>query len=232
MLKTTISVTIKSEVIYIMEYYILKCYENKKKEKHLKFGLNGFTPKWKLTVICLFIGLVISALFLIIQALNLCNANLIIPTDIACVIILVILYILVNKDQKDNLYKHTDEYKKQLIILNKILKKTFNINSKEKILTLIEMYKTYITKNEASNKTRDKLIFTLFTALSAILSTSLANLKNIGIDLNTWINITAVLIIVFCMISLFIYGYKYVNFLNTKYEHMVNDLESLILLKY
>ena len=204
-----------------MEYYILKCYENKKKEKHLKFGLNGFTPKRKLTVIGLFIGLVISALFLIIQALNLCNANLIIPTDIACVIILVILYILVNKDQKDNLYKHTDEYKKQLIILNKILKKTFNINSKEKILTLIEMYKTYITKNEASNKTRDKLIFTLFTALSAILSTSLANL-----------NITAVLIIVFCMISLFIYGYKYVNFLNTKYEHMVNDLESLILLKY
>lgn len=75
------------------------------------------------------------------------------------------------------MYKHTDEYKNQLIILNKILKKTFNINSKEKILTLIEMYKTYITKNEASNKTRDKLIFTLFSALSAILSTSLANLK-------------------------------------------------------
>lgn len=115
-----------------MEYYILECYENKKKEKHLKFVLNGFTPKRKLTVIGLFIGLVISALLLIIQAFNLCNADLIIPTYIACVVILVILYILVNKDQKDNLYKHTDEYKKQLIILNKILKRLLTLILKKK----------------------------------------------------------------------------------------------------
>lgn len=97
------------------------------KRKAFKIWIEWIYPKRKLTVIGLFIGLVISALFLIIQALNLCNANLIIPTDIACVIILVILYILVNKDQKDNLYKHTDEYKKQLIILNKILKRLLTL---------------------------------------------------------------------------------------------------------
>lgn len=215
-----------------MEYYIMKCYENEKKEEKLKIGLNRFTKSRKIAVISLLVLLIISASLIIIADIVLHNICLVLASSLFCVATAIVLYILDNKDQKNNLYEHTNEYKKQLLILNNILKNTFDINSKEKIMTLIEIYKTYITKKEEEDKTRNKLIITLFSGLAALLSTSLANLKNIGMDINTWIYITAITLIVFCAIGLCLYFYKYADSLKKKYEYMVNDLESLILFKY
>lgn len=218
--------------MFLMEYYIMKLYEDKKKENKLKVGLNRFYKDKKIAVIILLSLMILSIISMMVLLF-------LFPKDfwflfglIICAITVIILLVLDTKDQKVNLDSHIGEYKKQIDILYKVLKNDFKINSKEKIVELIQIYKTYIDKRDKEEKTRNKVIMALFSGLSAALSASLVNLDTIGIDFYSWLYFAAFLLISLGVVNIFIYSYKYFDSLKHRYENMVNDLESLNLYKY
>ena len=141
------------------------------------------------------------------------------------------LLILDNKDQTINTDQHTEEYLKKIKLLQDIIKE-FNIDSRDKIILLIQKYNQYINKRNEEEKARNKIIVTLFSALSGLLSITFLNLDIIGINFYLWLYLSVFLLLSLCLASMCIYLYRYLDALKYHYENMVNDLESLIIYKY
>lgn len=92
---------------------------------------------------------------------------------------------------------------------------------------LKKKYMDYIRKKE-EDKARNKIILTLFSALSGILSISFLNLTTIGIDFYSWLYIAIFLFICIDFASVFIYCNKYFDSLKNKYESILcylNDIK-------
>lgn len=215
-----------------MEYYILKLYEEKKKENNLKIGINRFSKGKKIFMIILLILMIAFAILMTFFIFKYQDDLMFLKGMVPLVITVLTVLIIDSKDEKTNINNHIDEYKRKLNLLNEILQDTFAINSKDKIEKLLKIYKSFVEKKDKEDAARNKVIIALFTCLSTILSVSFANMEKIGLDFMNWIYIAAVLIIFVCILSIVIYNLKYYDSLRRKYNNIISDLESLIIYKY
>ena len=215
-----------------MEYYIMKFYEWKNKEAGIRLGINRFSKCKKIIVISLLILMVLLFFGMIVLMTVLPNPVWFPLGSILCVLAVLTLLILDNRDRRINAYQHVKEYNKKIDILDDILKTEFSIDSANKIDILINKYQGYIDKQTKDDKKKNKIIFTLFTALAGVLSTSFLNLDVIGIDFLSWLSIAMFLLLIIGFVSALIYCYRSFDTLRQKYETMINDLQYVKLRKY
>lgn len=145
---------------------------------------------------------------------------------------MVILISVDNKDQRNHMDKYVDSHKKKIEILDEVLESKFQINNKEKIEELMNIYQEYIDKETSKEKKRNSIILTIFSAFAGVLTISFENMGVIGIDFTNWLYVATFLLVFIAAAGIWIYSYTFFDTLKRKYELMIKDLKELLLLKY
>ena len=216
-----------------MEYYILKCYqEAKNKCPDVEQGFDRFEPKIKKMVIACLIVMFISCAEIIFTML-------LFPIQlwygIGIIILLIAMVILIsvdNKDQRNHMDKYVDSHKKKIEVLDEVLEGKFQINNKEKIEELMNIYQEYIDNEISKEKKRYRIILAIFSAFAGVLTISFENMGVIGIDFINWLYAATILLVFVAAAGIWIYSYTFFDTLKRKYELMIKDLKDLLLLKY
>lgn len=217
----------------IMEYYILKCYQESKNEcPDVEQGFDRFEPKIKKIVIACLVVMFTSCAEIIFTMLLFPKQLWYGIGIIILFIAMVVLITIDNKDEKNHMDKYVDSHKKKIDILYEVLESKFKINNKEKIEKLINIYQEYIDKKNKKEKRRNSIILTIFSAFAAVLTISFENIGVIGIDFIDWLYVATILLVFVAAAGIWIYSYTFFDTLKRKYELMINDLKDLLLLKY
>lgn len=145
---------------------------------------------------------------------------------------MVILISVDNKDQRNHMDKYVDSHKKKIEVLDEVLESKFQINNKEKIEELMNIYQEYIDKETSKEKKRNSIILTIFSAFAGVLTISFENMGVIGIDFTNWLYVATFLLVFVAAAGIWIYSYTFFDTLKRKYELMIKDLKELLLLKY
>ena len=145
---------------------------------------------------------------------------------------MVILISVDNKDQRNHMDKYVDSHKKKIEALDEVLESKFQINNKEKIEELMNIYQEYIDKETSKEKKRNSIILTIFSAFAGVLTISFENMGVIGIDFTNWLYVATYLLVFVATAGIWIYSYTFFDTLKRKYELMIKDLKELLLLKY
>lgn len=151
---------------------------------------------------------------------------------IGIIILLIAMVILIsvdNKDQRNHMDKYVDSHKKKIEVLDEVLQSKFQINNKEKIEELMNIYQEYIDKETSKEKKRNSIILTIFSAFAGVLTISFENMGVIGIDFTNWLYVATFLLVFVAAAGIWIYSYTFFDTLKRKYELMIKDL---LLLKY
>ena len=154
---------------------------------------------------------------------------------IGIIILLIAMVILIsvdNKDQRNHMDKYVDSHKKKIEVLDEVLESKFQINNKEKIEELMNIYQVYIDKETSKEKKRNRIILTIFSAFAGVLTISFENMGVIGIDFTNWLYVATFLLVFVATAGIWIYSYTFFDTLKRKYELMIKDLKDLLLLKY
>ena len=219
-----------------LEYNILKLYEHRKQNSDIKVGIDRFSPRKKTLVIIFLAAMLLSAIVMAILLLRSPNNLMFLWGLIPCIILMVILVIMDERDSKLHIEQHIQEYNKRIDLFHKMLVDDFSINSKEKVSAVITMFQKYLDEQGKQDKKTEKIAVTVITSISGIITTTLANLDSIGMEFNEWLNIAALILTAISMTSIIIYIVFYcISNLNAKkdrYESVVNDLQYLQLSKY
>lgn len=216
-----------------MEYYILKCYqEAKRKCPDVEQGFDRFEPKQRKIVIVCLILMFISCAEMIVTMLLFPKQLWYLIGVILCVVALFVLLGIDNKDQKKHMDKYVDSHKKKLEILESVLMTEFGIKTEVKLNELINIYQEYVDKKKEEEKRRNGIILTIFSAFAGILAISFENMGLIGIDFTNWMYIATFLLVFVAAASIWIYSYTYFDSLKRKYEMMIKDIKSLLLIKF
>lgn len=142
---------------------------------------------------------------------------------------MVILISVDNKDQRNHMDKYVDSHKKKIEVLDEVLESKFQINNKEKIEELMNIYQEYIDKETSKEKKRNSIILTIFSVFAGALTISFENMGVIGIDFTNWLYVATFLLVFVAAAGIWIYSYTFFDTLKRKYELMIKDL---LLLKY
>ena len=145
---------------------------------------------------------------------------------------MVILISVDNKDQRNHMDKYVDSHKKKIEVLDEVLESKFQINNKEKIEELMNIYQEYIDKETSKEKKRNSIILTIFSVFAGVLTISFENMGVIGIDFTNWLYVATFLLVFVATAGIWIYSYTFFDTLKRKYELMIKDLKDLLLLKY
>ena len=145
---------------------------------------------------------------------------------------MVILISVDNKDQRNYMDKYVDSHKKKIEVLDEVLQSKFQINNKEKIEELMNIYQEYIDKETSKEKKRNSIILTIFSAFAGVLTISFENMGVIGIDFTNWLYVATFLLVFVAAAGIWIYSYTFFDTSKRKYELMIKDLKDLLLLKY
>ena len=145
---------------------------------------------------------------------------------------MVILISVDNKDQRNHMDKYVDSHKKKIEVLDEVLESKFQINNKEKIEELMNIYQEYIDKETSKEKKRNSIILTIFSAFAGVLTISFENMGVIGIDFTNWLYVATFLLVFVATAGIWIYSYTFFDTLKRKYELIIKDLKDLLLLKY
>lgn len=216
-----------------MEYYILSCYQEKKKKcPDIEQGFDRFEPKIKKIVIACLILMFIACAEMIITMLLFPKQLWSLVGVILCIVALFVLWGIDNKEQKKHVDKYVDSHKKKLEILENVLMKEFGIKTEAKMGELINIYQEYIDKKKEEEKGRNRIILTIFSALAGVLTISFENMGLIGMDFTNWIYIATFLLVFAAEASILIYSYTYFDLLKRKYEMMIKDIKELLLIKF
>ena len=151
---------------------------------------------------------------------------------IGIIILLIAMVILIsvdNKDQRNHMDKYVDSHKKKIEVLDEVLQSKFQINNKEKIEELMNIYQEYIDKETSKEKKRNSIILTIFSAFAGVLTISFENMGVICIDFTNWLYVATFLLVFVAAAGIWIYSYTFFDTLKRKYELMIKDL---LLLKY
>lgn len=154
---------------------------------------------------------------------------------IGIIILLIAMVILIsvdNKDQRNHMDKYVDSHKKKIEVLDEVLESKFQINNKEKIEELMNIYQEYIDKETSKEKKRNSIILTIFSVFAGVLTISFENMGVIGIDFTNWLYVATFLLVFVATAGIWIYSYTFFDTLKRKYELMTKDLKDLLLLKY
>ena len=90
--------------------------------------------------------------------------------------------------------KYVDSHKKKIEVLDEVLESKFQINNKEKIEELMNIYQEYIDKETSKEKKRNSIILTIFSAFAGVLTISFENMGVIGIDFTNWLYVATFLL--------------------------------------
>ena len=154
---------------------------------------------------------------------------------IGIIILLIAMVILIsvdNKDQRNHMDKYVDSHKKKIEVLDEVLESKFQINNKEKIEELMNIYQEYIDNEISKEKKRYRIILAIFSAFAGVLTISFENMGVIGIDFINWLYAATILLVFVAAAGIWIYSYTFFDTLKRKYELMIKDLKDLLLLKY
>lgn len=216
-----------------MEYYILKLYQNEKqKDSDIEQGFDRFGPIMKKIVISCFVVMFVACAEMMIAVFFFPKQLWFLIGALLCVVSMIVLLWIDNKDQKDHMDKYVYSHKKKLEILQDVLKNRFGIDSKEKLEELISVYQEYVDKKKEEEKRRNGIILTILSAFSGVLAISFENMGLIGINFNNWIYLAAILLILVAVASIWIYSYTFFDSFKRKYQVMIKDIKELMLMKY
>lgn len=216
-----------------MEYYILKCYqEAKNKCSDVEQGFDRFEPKIKKMVMACLVVMFISCAEIILTMLLFPKQLWYGFGIIILLIATVVLITIDNKDQKNHMDKYVDSHKKKIEVLDEVLESKFQINNKEKIEELMNIYQEYIDNEISKEKKRYRIILAIFSAFAGVLTISFENMGVIGIDFINWLYAATILLVFVAAAGIWIYSYTFFDTLKRKYELMIKDLKDLLLLKY
>ncbi len=214
-----------------MEYIIMKSYEEDKKEDPvIKEGFERFNDKEKKYLI-VFFALLIFSFICCVQSINAEYYNLWIGISLVSVMCSVVaLNIIDNKHIKANINNNANMECRKIEILDQILVEKFSINDINKINQLIEKYNRYIQRKEERKRKINKIIATLFSAFVGILTILLSDMD--GLTLTTWLYLGAFFLSLIVMMIVVLYCIHLHDTLSEKYRYMVEDLETLKIIKY
>jgi glucan phosphoethanolaminetransferase (alkaline phosphatase superfamily) len=216
-----------------MEYYILKMYQEAKKNcSEVEQGFDRFEPNTKRIVIGCLVAMFISCAEMIITMLIFPQKLWYFIGVIICVSALFVVLRIDSKEQKKHMEKYVDSHKKKLKILYNVLSDEFQINTKEKLNSLISLYQEDVEKKKDEEKKRNGFILTIFSVFAGVLTISFENMGLIGIDFVSWLYLATILLIFVSAAGIWIYSYKYFDSFKRKYELMIKDLKELLLIKY
>lgn len=216
-----------------MEYYILKLYQSaKEKNPNVEQGFNRFKPKVKGIIILCLATAFLSCIGMIATMLLFPRIVLYIIEMFACVIALFILFMIESSDEKKNMDQYVDSHKQKINILGDTLSSEFQINTREKVEELINLYQIYIDKRNEEEKARKKIILSILSAFAGILSISFTNMEIIGLDFTHWLVLAVILLLIAACTWIWLYSYTFFDTLKKKYEIIIKDLKDLLLIKY
>lgn len=214
-----------------MEYYILQCYQNKKKEcPEIKpvgktFGYKAKVGSGICTII-MFVSCIIAIITMVQSSyFSFIGDFFIIGSIIGGTII-------ERKEQKKHLDQYIEMYQKKLEILEQILLVEFNINSKEKIEELINLYQRRLDEGKERRKKRNGIALTVLSVFASTLTISFENMNIIGLNFNGWIRIAVILVMVVFAECIWLWLVSNLDLTKEKYEMMINDLNGLLLTRY
>lgn len=211
----------------------MKKYEEvKNKDSEVEKGLKKFSIKTRRVIYSLFATMILGCLEMLITLIILPKTIWGLVGMFFCIIPILILIVIDNKDVKLHFDDYVNSYSKKIDLLDIVLSDCFGINSKEKIVELVEKYKKNVDEKDKEEKVRNKVIITLFSGFAGVLSISFSNLEVIGLDFSSWIYLVAVILIFISGIGLWLHSYKYFDTMKKKYMYMIKDLEDLIFMKY
>lgn len=215
-----------------LEYYIIKLYEYKKNKSDIKIGINRLSNgKRRLTNILLcsmFVLLILMIFLLFVYPNNFWLLLGLIPISI----MMIILTIMDTIDRNINVVQHLEEYNKRINLLYEMLIENFSIDNEDKLSTVISKFQENLDLQNKEDKKRDKIIMSLFTSVSGLITASL----DIGVDSSKWLNFIILLSVFASLASFFVFIVFYIKKnLNTKiekYKLIINDLEYIKLCKF
>ena len=216
-----------------MEYYILKLYkEEKKNNPEIEQGFDRFEPRLKIIIYINFIVLIASCLATFWIVINYPGKLWFLWAFVGAVFSGIDLLIIDDRNEREHLDMYAESYKKKIKILNKILRKKFKIDSKDKIEELINNYQEFVDKEKKKEKKRNHIIWYLLSICGGILAISFTNMQSMNINFTTWLYLAVDMLLLFGGINILIYFYGSSNLLKREYEIMIKDLKNLLILKY
>ena len=216
-----------------MEYYILKLYQNEKeKNPNVEQGFSRFQPKIQRIVISCLIVVFLSCIGMIATMFLFPHIVIYLIEILLCSSALFFLFMIDNNDQKTNIELYVDSHKQKIDILYNLLSTEFQINTREKVEELIDIYQNYIDKRNKEEVARNKIIVTILSVFAGVLSISFVNMEIIGLDFASWLYIAVFLLVLVGCAGIWIYSYTFFDSLKKKYEIMIKDLKDLLLIKY
>ncbi len=219
-----------------LEQYILKLYESKKHSAGIKLGINRFSPRKRIIATILLIALIPFMLTFGLLMFLFPNSFWFLCGLIPCIIIMIILVIMDGIDQKEHIATHVKEYTKKIDLLYNLLVEDFHIRNKDQLQEVISMFQEYVNAQDKQEQKINKIVVAVFTSLTGVLTTSLANLEAIGIGFADWLIVMLVIFIIVGVVSMLTYMIYYITkniyAKKEKYEAIINDLKYIRLCKY
>lgn len=216
-----------------MEYYILKLYQSaKEKNPNVEQGFNRFKPKVKVIVILCLSTMFLSSIGIIVTMILFPRMVLYLIEMFAFIMALFILFMIDSRDKKNNMDQYVDSHKQKINILGDMLYSEFQINTREKVEELMNLYQIYIDKRNAEEKARKKIILSILSAFAGILSISFTNMEIIGLNFVNWLALAIILLLIVACTWIWLYSYTFFDTLKKKYEMVIKDLQDLLLVRY
>ena len=147
-----------------------------------------------------------------------------------CLIATFVLIRIDNIDQKKHMDKYADSHMKKIEILESVLIMKFNINTKEKITNLIDIYNEYVDRRVKDEKKRNRIIVSICSAFASVLTISFENMGVLGVNLSTWMVFAVFLIFCLAVSVIWINAYTYFDSMKSQYEMMIKDLKELLIM--
>lgn len=197
----------------------------------LKLGINRFDNKEKIIVLTMFAIMILSAVLII--PIMFANNSVLLYLDLFVMILsVIIMYLIDNKNEKDNINNNLTEYKRKIDILHKILIDDFCITDRNKLEHLIDLYKQDVEEQKIKASHKNKIIIFLLSALSGILSITFTNMELMSIDFNAWIHFALFVVVGFIIAIIIVYYLQILDSVSYKYQNLIDDLEYIYTTNY
>ncbi len=213
-----------------MDYCIWKAYQTAfRNNKEISNGFNLLEKKAKNRVIVCLIIMIISLIEMIISFLLLNEKLWYLVGFIFCFISAMVIMKTDNNNRKNHADKYIENIRNKNELLKNILKNDFDIETKDQIIRLLSIYSGIVEKKKESDEHNIKFVIILFSALGAILTTSLNNIGLIGIGFEEWSLFAVAFTIIVATISIIIISYSTFDSYRKGCEWMIDELNEVLL---